>query len=59
MFNYTGINQQLESETSLFQPIDRPGTSTSSDISLAPQRLALIEITAGVERGNLNLSLLA
>ena len=53
LFNYTGIYQQLESENSLFQSIDRPETSTSGDISSAAQRLALIEITAGVERGNL------
>ena len=56
IFNYTGILRQLESESSLFQPIDRPKTSRSGDISSAAQRLALIEIDAGVERGQLNVT---
>ena len=53
IFNYTGIRQQLESEKSLFQSMDRPETSMLGNISLEAQRLALIEISAGVERGNL------
>lgn len=56
IFNYTGILRQLESESSLFQPMDRPQTSRSGDISSAAQRLALIEINAGIERGKLNVT---
>lgn len=51
LFNYTGIYQQLESACSLFQVIDRPETPTSGDMSSAAHRLALIEISAGIERG--------
>ena len=56
IFNYAGIIQQLESEDSPFQPIDRPETSKSGNISPAAQRIALIEISAGVERGKLNVT---
>ena len=56
IFNYTGMLQQPESENSPFQPIDRPGTSKSGNISSAAQRMALIEIGAGVERGKLNVT---
>ena len=51
LFNYTGVYQQLESASSLFQVIDGPETPTSDDQSSAAQRLALIEVTAGIERG--------
>lgn len=51
LFNYTGMYQQLESASSLFQVIHGPETPTSGDMSPATQRLALIEITAGIERG--------
>lgn len=51
LFNYTGIYQQLESASSLFQVVDWPETPTSGDMSSAAQRLALIEVTAGIERG--------
>lgn len=53
LLNYTGIYQQLESASSLFQVIDRPETPTSGDMSSAAQRLALIEVTAGIERSSL------
>ena len=56
IFNYTGIFQQLESENSPFQPIDRPETSKSGNVSSVAQRIALIEITAGVEQGKLNVT---
>ena len=54
--NYTGILKQLESENSLLQPIDQPEKSRSGNISSAAQRIALIEISAGVERGKLKIT---
>lgn len=53
LFNYTGSNQQFESSRSLFQSMDVSKSSKAGDVSLTAQRLALIEVTASVERGAL------
>ena len=51
LFKYTGMYQQLEGASSLFQLMNGPETTTSGDLSSTAQRLALIELTAGIERG--------